>query len=421
VSRASPQTNLPSLANAPWLKDASTRRVLDALEANGFGARVVGGAVRNALLAEPVHDIDIATTAEPDAVMRVANAAGLKSVPTGIAHGTITVIADSKPFEVTTLRRDVETDGRHAVVAFTDDWTEDAKRRDFTINALYCDNDGVLFDPVGGFDDIKQQRVRFIGEADERIKEDYLRILRFFRFTAIYGQGTCDAAGLASCKKLRAGLDGLAGERIWAELKKLLVAPHASAVLRAMGAGKILEPVFPSIRDVARLKKAIAIDNVLERRGDPIQRLAALAVDSVNDADLVRDRLHLSSRAHARLAHMAHIAALPLPDSTELDAKTYLYHHGPEVFHDALLFAWSRAQVSAGDTAWRQRFALTDRWKAPQFPITGSDVLDLGVPPGPAVGRILGTLENWWASEGFPDDPERLKRRLSEIAKVTKS
>ena len=421
VSRAPPETQLPSLAERQWLNDRRTRLVLDALEVHGAQARVVGGAVRNALLAEPVHDIDIATTAHPDAIISAAKNAGLKSVPTGIEHGTVTVIANSQPFEVTTLRRDVETDGRHAVVAFTDDWTEDAKRRDFTINAIYCDKDGVLFDPVGGFDDIKRQRVRFIGDADQRIKEDYLRILRFFRFTATYGQGRCDAVGLASCERRRAGLEILAGERVWAELKKLLVAPHASPVLDAMERADILASIFQSTCSVSRFSKAILIDTALKRSGDPVQRLAALCVDQVNDPVLLRQRLRLSTHAFDRLVQMAQNNQRPLPDTPERDAKIHLYHHGPEAFHDALLFAWSGRDATPDNKTWRHRFALTDRWQAPQFPVSGRDVLALGIEPGPSVGQILSELETWWTGEGFPDDPERLKKRLVEIAKVTKS
>ncbi len=423
MPRSTPKTktSLPNLSDTHWLKDLRTRSVLDMLETHGAEARVVGGAVRNALLGEPVHDIDIATTANPDVVISIADAAGLKSVPTGIDHGTVTVIAENKPFEVTTLRRDVETDGRHAVVAFTDDWTEDAKRRDFTINAMYCDKDGVLFDPVGGFEDLKQQRVRFIGEAEQRIKEDYLRILRFFRFTATYGTGKCDPVGLSNCNKLRAGLNKLAGERIWSELTKLLVAPHAGDVLCAMDQNQILTQLFQPLCDVGCYKRAVAIDAALQKDGDPIQRLAALCVSDIKDAVWLSERFRISSRASGRLALIAQNGSGPIPSKPELEAKTHLYHHGLEAFHDTLLFSWARLNAAPDDTAWHQRFTLPDRWRAPQLPISGSHVLALGIEPGPSVGHILSQLESWWAGHGFPDDPEGLKKRLGEIAKVTKS
>ncbi len=422
MSRPTHTSQLPSLADAQWLKDPRTRMVLDALESHGFEARIVGGAVRNALLAHPVQDIDIATPARPDAVIDAAHAAGLKAIPTGIDHGTVTIIAESTPFEITTLRRDEETDGRHALVAFTDDWIEDAKRRDFTINAMYCDKDGVVFDPVGGLEDIKQQRVRFIGDAESRIKEDYLRILRFFRFTASFGTGQCDALGLASCANLRAGLDQLAGERIANELKKLLIARHAGNVIAAMKEAGVLARLFQPRPDVARLKRAITIDGAVERPGEPVQRLAALCVHNVKDAVWLRDRLRLSSRDFNRLALMTQPTPRPTPDNDdERDAKTYLYTHGPEAYRDAHLLAWAGSDVEVNNKAWRQRLALAERWPIPTFPITGGNVLALGVQPGPNVGRILSEVEAWWIRADFPDDLNLLNQRLAEVAKVTKS
>lgn len=420
VSRSTSDSKLPSLANAPWLKQPATRGVLEALEAQGHTARVVGGAVRNALLHEPVQDIDIATTATPDEIIETATMSGLTSVPTGIDHGTVTVIADKKPFEVTTLRRDVETDGRRAVVAFTDDWTEDAQRRDFTINALYSDKDGVLFDPVGGYEDIKQQRVRFIGDADQRIKEDYLRILRFFRFTATYGQGQCDASGLASCSKLRAGLDKLAGERIWVELKKLLVAPHASDVLGVMESSQILASLIEPDRNVDQFKRMVAIDAKLDRTGNPVQRLAALCGHTNNDVRWLRDRLRFSTRAFERLTAMVQNTTWPASDASEHDTKIHLYRHGPEAYCDAVLLAWARSGADPDNTSWLRHVNLVEHWQIPKFPFAGSDVLALGLDPGPKVGQILSQLETWWISEGFPDDPERLKQQLLALARVTK-
>jgi poly(A) polymerase len=224
----------PSLKEAEWLQWPETAKVFAALNAEGVETRAVGGAVRDALLGLPVTEIDLATTAVPQKVMTLAREAGLKAIPTGIEHGTVTVIVDEMPFEVTTLRRDVETFGRHAKVAFTEDWEEDARRRDFTLNALYADREGIVFDPLGFYADLMEGRVRFIGDAEARIKEDYLRILRFFRFNAYYGRGPLDADGLAASVKLREGLAQLSAERVAAEMRRLLVAPRAMRGLEAL-------------------------------------------------------------------------------------------------------------------------------------------------------------------------------------------
>jgi len=219
---------LPSLKDAAWLEREETQAVFDALQAHGIETRAVGGAVRNTLLGLTVTEVDLATTAVPEEVMALAAKAGLKAVPTGIDHGTVTLVASGVPFEVTTLRRDVETFGRHARIAYTKDWEEDARRRDFTLNALYADRDGRVFDPLGGYADLRAGQVRFIGDAEERIKEDYLRILRFFRFHAYYGKGPLDPAGLAAAVRLRGGLDQLSAERVAAELRRILIAPQAA-------------------------------------------------------------------------------------------------------------------------------------------------------------------------------------------------
>lgn len=415
------QIQLPDLASAEWLTNTKTRSVLDALETRGHDARVVGGAVRNALFGQPVNDVDIATTASPDEVLAAAQAANLKAVPTGFKHGTITLVADAAAFEVTTLRRDVETDGRHARVVFTDNWLEDAKRRDFTINAIYCDKSGILFDPVGGIEDINLQRVRFIGDADQRIAEDYLRILRFFRFTATYGNGMCDAAGLTSCRKLRAGLDSLTGERIWSELKKLLVAQHSGGVVQAMHDNGILARLFQPVCTVERLQRLIAIDRAMNQTGHAIQRLAALAVHKLSDAVWLRDRLRLSSREFDRLALIATADDLPTPGHAIQSAYVHIYRNGADAFQDAILLAWAASDAPSDDAAWHERFTLPHRWQAPDFLLSGADVLALGVDPGPKVGAILADVERWWISEGFPDDLAGLRQRLADRARVTKS
>lgn len=412
---------LPSLSDAAWLSDRRTKLVFHALESAGFDIRAVGGAVRNTLFGLPVGDIDFATTAPPDASMRAAREADLQVVPTGYDHGTVTVVVDSTPFEVTTLRRDVETDGRHAKVAYTDDWTEDARRRDFTINALYCDRHGRIYDPVSGIADVSAQRVRFIGDAGERIREDYLRILRFFRFSAAFGDGTCDDAGLAACTKLRTGLDRLSGERIGAELHKLLIAPFAGAIVTIMDRAQILARLFEPVCHVGRFSRLVAIDDARGATGDPIQRLAALALTRTADALWLRDRLRLSAREFARLAAMASLDDAVKAEATEHAAKCFVYRNGAETFRDAVLLSWAGSNAPADNPAWRERLDLPNRWQAPQFPLTGADVLAVGITPGPKVGAILDDVERWWLEAGFPGDRTVLLAELGRAAKVTKS
>lgn len=420
MARAAPDNTIPSLAQASWLQASETQHVFKALVDQGFDARAVGGAVRNSLLGEPVDDVDIATTATPTQILDAAQKAGLKAVATGFDHGTITVIAASTPFEVTTLRQDIETDGRHARVRFTDDWHADARRRDFTINALYCDRDGQVFDPVNGHSDIKAHIVRFIGDPDERIQEDVLRILRFFRFTAKYGDGHCEPNGLAACRKLRSGLDQLAGERINAELSKLLVAPHAPAVTYAMDDAQILARLFHPVCNIDQLRHLAAIDTSRGLAPDPVQRLAALVGHKKADAVWLRDRLRLSSRAFERLALMANRQALKDLDTTEA-AKAYLYHHGSEAYRDAVKIAWAAAAAPANDPVWVERLALPNRWQPPQFPVTGADILARGVSPGPRVGRILAEMEAWWIANDYGDERAKIDAKLTELVTVTKS
>lgn len=399
-----------------WINSKPLRKVFAAFAAANVEARVVGGAVRNALIDRPVSDVDIATTAEPEDVIRLARKAGLGAYPTGIDHGTITVVADGVSFEVTTLRRDVETDGRHAVVAFTTSWEEDAKRRDFTINALYCGEDGTIYDPIGGLDDLRKRRVRFIGDADARIREDYLRILRFFRFSADYGKGQLDPAGLAAVTALKDGLSRLAAERIRSEMLKLLAAPKAAEVVRAMYDNGILELVIPADADPECLARLQAIERALGQPSDAIAGLAALAVPDPSRAETIAQRLRLSNAEAASLETAAIVDPALNPDAPEAAARVALYRLGPEAFRRAVRVAWARSGASAADVAWRRRSLLADRWKAPQMPFTGSDVLAQGVAPGPAVGNVLKAFESWWLANDFPADAERHNRKLKDLA-----
>ncbi|HWK37330.1 MAG TPA: CCA tRNA nucleotidyltransferase, partial [Hyphomicrobium sp.] len=356
-------SELPSLATADWLRRQETRAVFDALTRDGAEARAVGGAVRNALMGLPVKDVDIATTALPHDVTQLAKRAGLQTVPTGIDHGTVTVIAGKVPFEVTTLRRDVETFGRHARVTFSTDWREDAMRRDFTMNALYVDADGVVHDPLGGYADLAARRVRFIGDARERIREDYLRILRFFRFLAEYGDPTApDPEGLAAVQAERAGLAHLSGERIRAELLRLLGAPGAVPAAAAMRKAGILIPLIGVEGDVVALERLAAIEKHLAHAPDPLLRLAALA--STTPLDL-QTRLRLSSAEGRQLTAARRCATAFDPHRNEAAAKEFIYRNGAEDFTAGALLDWARSHAEVDDAARTERVTLPARWTAP--------------------------------------------------------
>jgi poly(A) polymerase len=406
----------PSLRNAEWLKRPETERIFAALTTDGVETRAVGGAVRDALLGLPVSEIDLATTALPEQVMALARKAGLKAVPTGIEHGTVTIVADGVPFEVTTLRRDVETFGRHATVAFTEDWEEDARRRDFTLNALYAGSDGTVFDPLGGYADLAAGRVRFIGDAEARIKEDYLRILRFFRFNAYYGKGPLDPGGLQACVRLRGGLDQLSAERVWAELKRLLVAPQAVGAVEALFDYGFLPGLLGSVPRLERFRKLVAIEEALGLARDAIVRLAALAVFVGEDAERLAARLRLSNAEQAVLAlGAADHAKSGLPDDGA--AKRALYRLGPSAYAAHVLLAWADSDASSDDPRWREALNLPERWQAPSFPLRGTDIMALGDLTGPEIGDILRRLEADWIASGFALSREDLLARAAELSR----
>lgn len=403
--------------SADWLRAPALAKVFAALSAGGAEARIVGGAVRNAMINRPVKDVDIATTALPAEVMRLAADAGLGAYPTGIDHGTVTVVAEKRSFEVTTLRRDVETDGRHAVVTFTNSWEEDAARRDFTINALYCSADGIVYDFVGGLDDLRQRRVRFIGDAEARIREDYLRILRFFRFSAEYGKGQLDPAGLAAANALKEGLSLLSAERVRAEMLKLLAALNAVDVVNAMEKSGILQLVVRTRLEPDRFARFIAIEAALGEPPDALARLAALAVNNAEDAAFLGRELRLSNAEAERLTSASAGDPGIAPETSEAIAQAALYRLGADAFARAVRLAWAQSGAPCTDPRWRARALLADRWKIPVMPFTGNDVLALGIQPGPKVGSILSAFERWWISENFPADAERQSRVLKELAR----
>ncbi len=406
----------PSLAGTGFLGDRRLKRVLAVLNASGGEARVAGGAVRNALIGQAVTDIDIATTHTPETVTALAEAAGLAVHPTGIDHGTVTVVAEAegleRAFEVTTLRRDVETFGRKATVAFTDDWTEDAQRRDFTINALYCDGRGRVFDPLSGYGDLERRRVRFVGDPQARIREDYLRILRFFRFHATYGKGLPDRPGLQACMALKEGLAQLSGERVRTEFLKLLIAPGSAAAVKTMARHAILALIAPGPADQKAFQRMIGIDAAHRLLPDPLLRLVALCPVPADD---LKDRFRLSNAESRRLARIEAAAGVS-PGFRDLERKIALYHAGSDAFADAVRLAWARARgEDFPDADWLDLMALAGTWAIPAFPVTGADLLARGFRTGPELGRTLRMLEDWWAASGFPPSKEAVLDRLAVL------
>jgi poly(A) polymerase len=396
------------LLGASWLKSGPAARVLKLLNGDGEEARVVGGAVRNALLDIPIGDVDIATTALPEEVTRRARAAGIKSVPTGVEHGTVTLVIDAHPFEVTTLREDAETFGRKAKVAFGRDWVRDAERRDFTINGLSVDAEGRVHDYVGGLADIAAKRVRFIGDPNQRIAEDYLRILRFFRIHAAYGAGEPDRAGYLACINARPGLATLSAERVRVEMLKLMVAGGAAVATAAMAEGGLLLPIVGGVTYGGPFAAMISIERALGLPPDPVRRLGALAVAVTEDAKRLAARLRLSSAETRSLDSMGH-RWWRLGGMDDATARRRLYRLGEASYRDRLLLAWARSGDDSDAVSWRKLATLPERWVAPKFPLKAADFIGRGIAQGPQLGRVLGSAEDAWLAADFPLDEASLK------------
>lgn len=391
----------------PWADDPAVGALFGALGRAGIVARFVGGCVRNAVLNRPAEDFDIAVDRPPETVMRALEAADLKLVPTGLKHGTVTAIINSRPFELTTLRRDVETDGRRAVVAFTDDWLEDASRRDFTFNAMYADLDGTLYDPFDGRRDLADARVRFIGDADTRIAEDRLRVLRFFRFHAWYGRPPFDAQSFDACRRNAGSLRGLSGERVRKELLRLLAAPTSPDTVAAMVEAAILDHWLPECSGATRLRELIA----REDRPDPLRRLAAILAEESNAA-VIGKRLKLSTQESLRLEVM--LAREPVIDVAGGSKawRAQIYGLGGGLYADRLLLATK----AAGD--WRAALTMARGWTPPELPVSGGDALKLGVKPGPRIGALIDQVERWWIDGDFSADRAACLTELERLARA---
>lgn len=399
---------MTALTGQNWLTASATRGVIAALEAAGGPgcARFVGGCVRNALMGRPIDDVDIATTLKPEETEKAIRAAGLKAIPTGIAHGTVTAVAERQPFEITTLRRDVTTDGRNATVAFTDDWAEDAARRDFRLNALYADREGRVFDPTGeGVADAAAGRIVFVGDPETRIQEDYLRILRFFRFFAWYGQGEPDAAGLEACRALAPGMTRLSAERVSKELMKLLAAEDPRPAMAAMARTGVLAQVLPEAGGLDLFSAMVDLSE------DPVARLMTLFPV---DADAMRgaaERLRFPNSTRDRLVASAMAAPEVSLDMTDPQARATVYRHRGQAVADAL----RRLLAGSPDRDAGPLLALAESWSPPRLPVGGKDVARSGVAPGPETGRLLKAFEEGWIADDFPTDghAERLAALVS--------
>lgn len=384
------------LPQTAWRDRAGLAALCAVLGAAQGDARFVGGAVRDTLLGLPVQDIDIATRLTPDTVIQRLKDADIRAVPTGLAHGTITAVLPDGPVEVTTLRRDIATDGRHATIAFTDDWKDDAARRDFTINALYADPlTGALFDYFGGLDDLAARQVRFIGDPLQRIAEDHLRILRFFRFLARFGD-VADPAGIAACTARANDLMALSRERIADELLKLLRVPGAATIVPVMIDNGILAPVLPEITSANRLIRLISLEREAGIPGDPIRRLAALLANQPALGEAIGARLKLSIANRKRLM-------LALDSTSPANPRALAYRIGVEGAIDRLLLHGAEENAI-------EQLGLLSNWAPPRLPISGGVLIERGIDRGPEVARTLRQIEDQWVAENFPDDA-----RLSSI------
>jgi len=395
------------------MREEATRLLLGALRRAGIEARFVGGCVRDALLGRESADIDLATPALPEDIIAALEGAGIKAVPTGIAHRTVTAVVSvpgvpPRHFEITTLRRDVETYGRHARVAFDADWSEDAARRDFTINALYLDPDGTVHDPVGGLDDLKAHRVRFVGEPAKRIAEDVLRVLRYYRFEARFGRGEGNGAARQACRDAVPLLPTLSAERVAQEVLRLLAVADPVPALRMMREDEVLAAILPEATRLDRLESLIR----LEPASDPVLRLAALVDVDGAGATRLAERLRLSNAMRDRLVGLAPPWMLdPAGDSKE--QRRALYRLGRERYRDLALLLAADGRLDRETLA--ELLAYAAAWETPQFPIAGRDVTASGIPPGPRIGRLLAALRCWWEENDFRPDRAACLARMNEL------
>lgn len=406
----------------------AARRVIDALRAEGAEVRFVGGCVRDAVLGCAAHDVDIATTAEPERAMSALEGAGVKVIPTGIDHGTVTAVSSNEHFEITTLRHDVATDGRWAEVAFTDDWIGDAARRDFTFNAMSLTPDGMLYDPFGGLDDLKAGRVRFVGDARKRIEEDVLRLLRFFRFHARFGVGEPDGEAVAACRDMAGLIPMLSAERVRDELLRILASARAAPTLDFMADLEVLPHVLPGVVRTDALAALVVIEAAVDRP-DAIRRLALVLATGAADRDMAEGwrrrcrALRLSNAQQGRIALLINEARTIAPDAAAAAMRRMVYRLGDARVVDLVLDAWARAARNRPDAAleyadapgYRAWLDIAHHWIPPRLPVTGRDVLDAGVARGARVGELLAAVEDWWVEHDFQADRAACLEHLNSV------
>lgn len=415
------------LSPQDWMAAPETQAVLDALTADGAEARFVGGCVRDSVLKRAIKDIDIATHDPPERVMALLERAQIRVIPTGLAHGTVTAVVGKAHFEITTLREDVETFGRHARVSFTDDWTADAARRDFTMNAMFADRLGRVYDPFGGLADLAAGHVRFVGDPMKRIDEDVLRLLRFFRFFAHYGRPAMDGPALTACRKLAPRLRELSGERVAGELIRLLQAPDPASVLLVMKSEGILAHVLPEASELGRLKVLTWLESRALVRPhvapDPLRRLGGMVSGDGAAIAALGERLKLSAAQTGRVAAIAVPKAQVCDTMTEAEARRALRRVGADTFRDLVLVAWAARKSGAGlvDSAesgrWQHLLDVADGWLPVDLPVRGADCLALGVARGPAIGQALAQVEAWWEAQDYQPDRDACLLRLAQVVK----
>jgi poly(A) polymerase len=428
---AAPSDPLPPLVPTgkltpqPWMTAPGVRSVISALTAKGAEVRFVGGCVRDAIRKMETHDIDIATPSPPDVVMALLEDHGIKAIPTGLKHGTVTVVSGIWNMEITTLRIDLQTDGRRAKVAFTDDWIADAARRDFTINTLSATLDGDVYDPFSGMDDLALGHVRFVGNAQDRVEEDVLRLLRFFRMHATYSKFGPDKSAMAACRKLAPRLTELSGERIRTELFRILMAPEPADTLTMMRGEKVLEPILPEATNIGRLRALTFLEtraiNIASVAPDVLRRFAAVLELEDGGVEDLASRLKLSNKEAQRLNVLMTVEPPTSPEIDPLVRRQRLRRLGSDIARDHVLLAWAeeRATVprrSSERTAeWTELLDEVDTWQPVTFPLTGKDVLDQGMEPGTKIGEILRDVEDWWESEEYAPGRDACLEHLTNI------
>ncbi len=406
-----------TLKNAPWLNHPSLQKLFAVMNEGGQETRVVGGAVRNHLLAAPVTDIDLATTLSPQQVIERAEKAGFKTIPTGIDHGTVTLVINGQTYEITSLRKDIKTDGRHAIVEYGTDWLQDASRRDFTMNALYVSHDGTLHDPLGtGQDDVKARKLRFIGTSEHRIQEDYLRTLRFYRLAAQYGEPPFDSAAIRATIKCRQGLANLSPERVNNELVKLLKAPLAKQILPLLYQNGLLSQILASAPNLIPALRGINIENHLNLPPNSMFRLSLLAVYHQGDIKRLKKLFKLSNAQEDTLQMSQAYKALP-----PLDVNAGDEHHkahyvlGSQAYTLAFLTKWATGKHATNDQSITKLFQKESNRIVPTFPLSGKDLIYAGVQPGPDLGKKLKALENIWLEKNFTLTTDELLQKLDTL------